>query len=226
MARRPIPLAILTDILVSSRRRCAICFGLNRDTSLKSGQVAHLDHDASNNAAQNLAFLCLEHHDLYDSTTRQSKNVTRSEVMAFRDELLGALKEAFSNDVFFGSAMVTTARETAMIDGHYIRITDGDSTYQSAEIKVSRIASRHNQYHISGFALWEKHRPTGPNIGEFDYIMELTDDTFCQIDSGGEGRPHFISIKVEGQKLFVDEKNWSGVYGMNVNFIGEYQKAD
>ncbi len=101
MARRPIPLAILTDILVSSRRRCAICFGLNRDTSLKSGQVAHLDHDASNNAAQNLAFLCLEHHDLYDSTTRQSKNVTRSEVMAFRDELLGALKEAFSNDVFW-----------------------------------------------------------------------------------------------------------------------------
>jgi hypothetical protein len=225
MARKAVQPTVLTDTLVSSRRRCAICFGLNRDTSLKSGQVAHLDHDASNNDPPNLAFLCLEHHDIYDSKTRQSKNITKGEVMAFRAELLEALKEAFSNEVSFGSA-TTAAQKKATIDGHYIRITDGDGTYQSAEIKISRIVSRHSQYHVSGLALWGKHRAWGPHIGEFDYIMELNSDKFNQINTFRLKSKHAINITISDDKLIVDEKDWFGVYGMNVNFIGEYQKAD
>jgi hypothetical protein len=226
MARSPIQPVVLTEVLVSSRRRCAICFGLNRDTSLKSGQVAHLDHDATNNSPGNLAFLCLEHHDLYDSTTRQSKNITKGEVIAYRDELLTALKEAFSNPSSFGSTATTANRKGKMVDGHYIRVTDGDGSYQSAEIKISRIASKHSQYHISGHALWGKKRPSGPHIGDFDYIMTLDGGAFHHVNSLGGEKAHSIFIKIDGPKLIVKEENWTGAYGMNVNFIGEYQKSD
>ena len=226
MTRSPIPLAVLTETLVSSRRRCAICFGLNRDTSLKSGQVAHLDHNASNNALSNLAFLCLEHHDLYDSTTRQSKNITRSEVITYRDELLTSLNATFSNGAIFGSATIPERRKTETVDGHYIRIIDGDSSYESAEIKISRIASKHSEYHVSGFALWRKQSASVPNIGQFDYLMELNGNAFYHVYTQVKHRSHSINILYNYNKLIVHEQDWIGNYGMNVNFIGEYQRAD
>lgn len=51
---------------------------------MKSGQIAHLDGDSSNNTSDNLAFLCLVHHDQYDSKTNQSKNLTITEVKTYR----------------------------------------------------------------------------------------------------------------------------------------------
>lgn len=54
---------------------------------MKRGQIAHLDHDSSNSSVGNLAFLCLDHHDLLDSSTRQSKNLSLTEVKQYRDEL-------------------------------------------------------------------------------------------------------------------------------------------
>ena len=44
-------------------RCCAVC-GLQIGTCL---QVAHLDHDAGNNSADNLARLCPTHHWMYDA---------------------------------------------------------------------------------------------------------------------------------------------------------------
>jgi hypothetical protein len=44
-------------------RCCAVC-GLQVETCL---QLAHLDHNAGNNAADNLARLCPTHHWMYDS---------------------------------------------------------------------------------------------------------------------------------------------------------------
>src|SRR4051812_6015774 len=87
MARKPIPTDVQAAVLIKARRRCCICYGLYRDIAIKQGQIAHLDQDASNAAEDNLAFLCLAHHDEYDSTTRQSKNLTQAEVKAYRDEL-------------------------------------------------------------------------------------------------------------------------------------------
>lgn len=75
------------EVLTHSRRRCCICFGLKRDVEVKAGQIAHLDGDSSNSAPDNLAFLCFEHHDQYDSRTSQSKNFTVKEVKRYRDEL-------------------------------------------------------------------------------------------------------------------------------------------
>jgi hypothetical protein len=43
--------------------------------SEKLGQIAHLDKDPSNAAEDNLAFMCLTHHALYDSKTSQHKKL-------------------------------------------------------------------------------------------------------------------------------------------------------
>jgi hypothetical protein len=58
-----------------------------RDLGLKQGQIAHLDQNPANNTETNLAFLCFDHHDQFDSTTRQSKNLTKREVEIYRNEL-------------------------------------------------------------------------------------------------------------------------------------------
>lgn len=78
---------IQDQILLSSRRRCCICYGLKRDDNAKLGQIAHLNQDRSHSDFDDLAWMCLEHHTLYDSKTSQHKNFTVNEVKAYRDEL-------------------------------------------------------------------------------------------------------------------------------------------
>jgi hypothetical protein len=48
------------------------------------GQIAHIDRDASNASESNLAFLCLNHHNEYDTKKKQSKNLTPMEVRRFK----------------------------------------------------------------------------------------------------------------------------------------------
>ncbi len=79
---------VIADITSACRRRCCICFALKQDDTEKKGQIAHLDHDASNNSPDNLAFLCLDHHDQYDSRPSQAKGLTIEEVKRYRTELL------------------------------------------------------------------------------------------------------------------------------------------
>jgi hypothetical protein len=76
-----------TAILTKSRRRCAICFSLKRDLSTKNGQIAHLDGNRDNNAEDNLAFLCFDHHEEYDTKRSQSKGLTEQEVKVYREQL-------------------------------------------------------------------------------------------------------------------------------------------
>jgi hypothetical protein len=85
--RVAIPPEVIADVLVTSRRRCCVCFALSNDTEEKRGQVAHLDRDASNSARDNLVFLCFDHHDQYDSRTSQSKGLTVQEVRQYRAQL-------------------------------------------------------------------------------------------------------------------------------------------
>jgi hypothetical protein len=82
-----------TDVLARSRHRCALCFGLYRDPAVKQGQIAHVDHNRANAAYENLVFLCLPHHDQYDSSTSQSKNFGPGEVRRYRTELDKYLKQ-------------------------------------------------------------------------------------------------------------------------------------
>jgi hypothetical protein len=96
LSRIIIPADIQDQVLLLSRRRCCICFALHGDVDVKQGQIAHLDHKSSNNELDNLAFLCLRDHDLYDSTTRQSKGLRESEVKQHRTELYEIVTAALS----------------------------------------------------------------------------------------------------------------------------------
>jgi hypothetical protein len=64
-----------------------LCFGLRGDLSEKRGQIAHLDRNSTNDALDNLAFLCLPHHDQYDSRTSQSKGFEIGEIKHYRNLL-------------------------------------------------------------------------------------------------------------------------------------------
>ena len=76
-----------TEVLLRSRRRCALCFGLRHDLAEKRGQIAHIDRNSANSALENLAFLCLPHHDEYDSRNSQSKSYAPNELRRYRDAL-------------------------------------------------------------------------------------------------------------------------------------------
>ena len=76
-----------TQVLTKSQRRCCLCYFLENDKSEKKGQIAHLNQDRSDSSMENLVWLCLEHHDAYDSRTSQSKGYTKTEVKKYRDEL-------------------------------------------------------------------------------------------------------------------------------------------
>src|SRR5436309_8649920 len=91
MDRKPTPVDIETAVLLKSARRCTLCFHLNGDLDEQIGQIAHLDKDPSNSAEDNLAFMCLEHHTLFDSKTSQHKNYTIQEVKAARSRLHEAI---------------------------------------------------------------------------------------------------------------------------------------
>jgi hypothetical protein len=85
--RRRVADAVQAEVLVKSRRRCCVCYGLKRDDEIKQGQIAHLDQNPGNNNEDNLAFLCFDHHDQFDSKTSQSKNLTAKEIIRYRGEL-------------------------------------------------------------------------------------------------------------------------------------------
>lgn len=87
MGRLNIDKKVETEILTSSKRRCCLCVGIDGNYSPRPGQIAHLDHNNSNNKVDNLAWFCLEHHTMYDSKTSQHKNYTLDEVKYYRNTL-------------------------------------------------------------------------------------------------------------------------------------------
>ena len=145
MSRKSVSATVQANVLVKSRRRCCICFGLNRDISIKQGQIAHLDRDSANNVEENLAFLCFDHHNQYDSTTRQSKNLTRQEVIHYKQELISSNEVAFAHKVTSSKAGNVDVED---LSGHYIR----DGEFDSAEVTVRRLPD--GRYYVEGYALW------------------------------------------------------------------------
>lgn len=69
-----------------------MCFYLDGDLAEKHGQIAHLDQNSGNYVEDNLAFLCLPHHSIYDSKTSQHKNYTLTEVKKARIDLYDAIQ--------------------------------------------------------------------------------------------------------------------------------------
>ena len=219
MSRERIPDDVQARVLTRSRRRCCICYGLNRDTSIKQGQIAHVDQDPSNSAEENLAFLCMPCHDRYDSTTRQSKNFTAAELRHFRSELDHALAAAFSKPVSFGE--VTLPLQSCSSAGHYIRIDGGAS---SAEITIHILPN--GDARVVGEALWGTNREYGPNIGTLDFLASIEAGAIRYEDhSLGKDRPYKAVLNLVENGLVFEENGFNGFFGMNVTFAGSYAKA-
>lgn len=223
MARKPLPKATETSVLVRSRRRCCICFGVDRDTKLKSGQIAHLDKNNSNHSESNLAFLCFEHHDQFDSTSSQRKNFTAGEVREFRRELYQTINKGFAQPVHFGEISTPPSDPYA---GAWIRLGS-----DSAELTLTPLPDSYEgdvQYYVKGLALWGEDRPFGPNLGTLEFVGTMNDER--QIIY----RRRLISDEITTTRLTfgrngtmeIAEENWLGTYGMNVTFIGSYKRAD
>lgn len=132
--RKKITDPTLTKVLVASRRRCCICFGIARDGDLKRGQIAHLDGNPGNNDSDNLAFLCLSHHDEYDGTTSQSKGLIISEVKAYREELYA----------HFGSWSASKSRDHLL---NFLASTIGIKEMAAAAIKVGNESILNGAYY-------------------------------------------------------------------------------
>jgi len=119
--RKKIPAGLIADITSACRRRCCICFALDKDDKEKRGQIAHLDHDSSNNEPDNLAFLCLSHHDDYDTRRSQSKGINIEEAKRYRTELLAYVTQALPapDDEIIAALMYTLDRPAFRTPFHY-----------------------------------------------------------------------------------------------------------
>lgn len=78
---------VAAKVMMASRRRCCLCVYLNDRHEIRQGQIAHLNRNSHNSLFDNLVFLCLDHHDLYDSRPSQSKGFSEIEVKVWRDRL-------------------------------------------------------------------------------------------------------------------------------------------
>lgn len=81
------------QVLLLSRRRCPVCYFVGLELGERRGQIAHLDRNPGNSALDNLCFMCLDHHDVYDGKTSQSKGYSEKEVREYRDRLYAAMGE-------------------------------------------------------------------------------------------------------------------------------------
>lgn len=100
-------------MLVRSRRRCALCFGLKGEFSERIGQIAHIDQSRSNDSLDNLVWLCFDHHSLFDSSTSQHKNYQAKEVKHHRDRLYTAIAtSAISGPESMGRYVATESEAT------------------------------------------------------------------------------------------------------------------
>lgn len=82
--------AVENRVLIASRRRCCLCVYLEDRRDIRPGQIAHLNRDPRDASFENLVWLCLEHHDAFDTRTSQSKGFSPAEVRHYRDRLYRA----------------------------------------------------------------------------------------------------------------------------------------
>lgn len=85
--RKPPRQVVETAVLHASRRRCCLCVFLEHRNEVRPGQICHLSRNPSRSEFDDLVWLCLEHHDQFDSKTSQSKGFTIHEVRTHRDNL-------------------------------------------------------------------------------------------------------------------------------------------
>jgi len=212
MSRVKIPYQTETQLLLNCRRRCCVCFGLDRDHRIKQGQIAHLDGNNQNNKIENLAFICLAHHDQYDSRTSQSKGLTIDEVKKFRGEL-----EQFINDNWNSPIIEKGEIKVDIFTGSYTR----GNEFEGADLEVTFLGGK--TIHVKGFATWGRTREYGPNIGQLDFVAEVEINKALFADKLFD-EEYKLELDFLGDRLIANETYVTGYFGHNASFGGEYYK--
>lgn len=130
MARKNVPVDTQTEVLTRSRRRCSFCYFVDGNETEVQGQIAHLDHDPNNNDFDNLAFLCLKHHDRYDSKTSVSKGLSAGEVKHYRDRLYAQFKSEGSASAKAAETPIAQPEKPEFLE--YLDGLSGDELYRLA----------------------------------------------------------------------------------------------
>ena len=216
MARKRPPANVEEEVLVLCRRRCCICYGLDRDITIKSGQIAHLDGRPDNNDLDNLAFLCFGHHDQYDTRTSQSKGLTPREVRRFRKELHEVIDQAWKKPLTIAGAEV---RVPGDISGRYVR----ETAYERGELEVTLLSN--GRVHVRGVTEWGTTREYVPIIGEVDFEAEVQNGIVTFTDRTLRGGEYKLEITFENGRATAKEQYVVGYFGMNASFEGEYQRV-
>ncbi len=129
MSRAKLTTSVVERAIVKSKRRCALCFGLETDLTTKEVQIAHVNRDSSDNSFDNLATLCLHHHNQYDTVPRQTKAILPKELKNYRNKLYDVLEKrdkiiisSFRN----GEGKKTQSATSARILGEMLEAYDQD----------------------------------------------------------------------------------------------------
>ena len=215
MSRKKIPTEIETQILTRSRRRCCICYGLERDTQIKKGQIAHLNKNRDDNRLDNLVFLCLPHHDQYDSTTSQSKNLTKNEIKEFRKELHNQIEEIWKKPLEIIEYGQTDLAK--IISGKYVR----KGFNERAELEIMYIGNK--RIKVIGLSFWGTKNKFGPNNGQLAFESDLIENKAVYSERNG-GELYRIFLEFNGDEIIANEDYVIGQFGMNVTFDGLYEK--
>jgi hypothetical protein len=143
--RKKIKNDMQVELFNLSKRRCCICYSLDNDLKEKRGQIAHLDGDRNNNIINNLVWLCLEHHDKFDSRSRHTKGYQVSEVKAYRKSLYLNNKEIFYSSPInkISNLFIKKCKENNIDMGH---ISEAKRIYNPG---LEIINTKHN-YFIDG----------------------------------------------------------------------------
>lgn len=112
-------------VLTKSRRRCAFCYFFHLDSGDKKGQIAHIDRNSSNSSEGNLVFLCMPHHDEYDSTTSQSKGLQVKEAKSAKSNL----EEQIKNNLESLIKESSRTKDTPLRDLEFVSIEVYDRRY-------------------------------------------------------------------------------------------------
>jgi hypothetical protein len=113
--------------------------------------------------------------------------------------------------------------------GTYTRVSDNEGI-ECAEITITPVPgglTAKPPYAVAGQAFWGLHRATGPNMGEITFITPMEGNVIEHAEvHSWSNETHSIRLVFESDKRFrIEEENWGGTYGMNVSFVGEYERS-
>ena len=153
-------------MLQQSARRCCFCFGINGDFGEKEGQIAHVNRDHSDARLANLAWLCLDHHNRYDSRTSQSKGLTSAELVNYRKKLYEFIAQRrASHELPEPLPLRSRVRELIhKINPEVLRLIDAGQPAIHVMISMLNLLALQQLESETGFSDLLKITPTGATI--------------------------------------------------------------